>query len=175
MPSDFTVIMPVRHQFGDHKKLAGEADRREVNLDSEAPFVGRVGEFRFLCPNVDPSQEAILQFEHRGTSQLLTFPDPQPDGGFEGATPEHPVFINGVQLFGGVPGAPFSGRMPLWATRLITIQVGVLRPENVLRIETAPVSTVGTGLDDFTIDNVVIFFKTVVKGGGAGTVDPALH
>jgi hypothetical protein len=161
MAADFTVIMRVRHQFGDHRNLPGELDRNEVNVDSEAPFVRRVGEFPFLCPNVDPSQEAILQFAHRGSSQTLAFPVPQPDGGLEGITREHPVRINGIELFGGVPGAPFRfNRMPLWSTRLLIVHPGVLRPENVLRIESTEQSTVGTGLDDFTIDNVVIFFKT---------------
>ena len=164
--ASFTVIVPGRQQFGDHRKLAGEADRSEVNVDSEAPFVGRVGEFPFVCPNVDPSQSAILQFAHRGSTQLLTFPSPQPDGGLEGITREHPVKINGQELFGGVPAAPFRlNRMPLWSTRLLIVHPGVLRRENVLRIESTPQSTVGTGLDDFTIDNVVIFFQTRATPG----------
>ena len=135
--------------------------------------MGPSGEFRFPCPNVDPSKEAILQFAHRGSTQLLTFPDPQADGGLEGITGEHPVFINGVKMFGGVPAAPFRfNRMPLWSTRLLIVQAGVLRPTNVLRIESTPQSTVGTGFDDFTIDNVVIFFKTAEPVGGGGTLDP---
>lgn len=40
MPADFTIIVRVRHQFGDQ-----EPDRTEVNVDSGAPFVGLDGEF----------------------------------------------------------------------------------------------------------------------------------
>jgi len=170
MASDFTVVVRVRQQFGDAKK-----DHDEVNVDSEAPFVGVAKDFPFLCPNVDPSQEAVLQFAHRGSTQALGFPDPQPDGGLVGINAEHPVRINGVGLFGGVPAAPFRfTSMPLWSTRLLIIQPGVLRPENILRIETTDAGTVGSGLDNFVIDNVVVFFKTRGSGigGGGGVFDP---
>jgi hypothetical protein len=152
---DFTVIMAVRHRFGD-----GRSDRDQVDVDSEAPFAGSAGEFPFACPDVNPFQFAVLQFEHRGSMQHLTFPDPQPGGGLEGITREHPVFINGHELAGGVPAAPFRNRMPLWSSRLLLIPAGVLRAENVLRIQSTNLSTsTQVNLDNFTIDNVVVFFK----------------
>jgi hypothetical protein len=123
-------------------------------------FAGRSKDFPFSCPNVDPSQEAVLQFQHRGSMQALTIPPQPPGGTLEDITREHPVVINRQELFGGIPAAPFLGSMPLWSTRLLIVQPGVLRRENVLHI----MSTPGViGLDDFTIDNVVIFYKTPIS------------
>lgn len=164
MASDFTVIMRVRHQFGDGKK-----DPDETNFDSAAPFVGFSGEFPFSCSNVDPFADAILQFSHRGSNQHGTFPTPQPDGGHIGISQEHPVKINGILLSGGVPAAAVIDHMPYWSTRLLLIPPGILREQNILRIETSLDYT--NQIDDFTVDNVVVFFKTraatgpVVKGG----------
>ncbi len=173
MGSDFTVIMPVRHRFGDFDTTSTERhveEGDEVEVDSAAPFVGGAEDFPFSCPNVDTSQEAVLQFEHRGSIQRLTFPDPQPDGGLVGITDEHPVFINGQQLSGGVPASPVRwGTMPVWSNRLLLVRAGVLQEENVLRFEsTTNASLTGKGLDNFTIDNVVIFYKTRADEGGPG-------
>jgi hypothetical protein len=172
MAADFTVIVRVRHRFGDHRQVGDQRnDGDEAYVDSAAPFVGRAGEFAFSCPNVDASQEAVLQFAHRGSGQGLGFPDISPEGeNLVAIGPEHPVLINGQRLFGGVSAAPFRfGNMPLWSTRLLIVHPGVLRQENVLRIETgeAGATTGGTirNLDDFTIDNVVIFFKTRTSSG----------
>jgi hypothetical protein len=154
MAGDFTIVMQVRHRFGDQKK-----DRGEIDHDSEAPFVGQAGDFAFVCPDVDSSKEAVLQFAHRGSQQDLPFPVPQPDGGLVGITQEHPVKINGLQLAGGIPAAPVRGQMSLWSTRLLLIPPHVLRRDNVLRIETKRLGPT-SGLDNFTLDNVVVFFKT---------------
>lgn len=154
MPADFTIIVRVRHQFGDHK-----SDPNEVNVDSDAPFVGLDGDFQFACPNVDSSVEAVLQFAHRGSNQTLRFPVRQPDGGLVGISQEHTVKINGQELFGGIPASPLIGSMPLWSTRLLIIQTNVLRETNLLRIESLRDSGHGN-FDTFTIDNVVVFFKT---------------
>ena len=154
MPADFTVIVRVRHQFGDQ-----EIDRDEAHVDHEAPFVGLDGEFQFACPNVDSSAEAVLQFAHRGSMQYLQFPDPQGDENLEGISGEHTVKINGQELFGGIPASPKIENMPLWSTRLLIIQPNVLRETNVLRIESLRDSDYGN-FDTFTIDNVVVFFKT---------------
>ena len=154
-PSDFCVVIRVRHRFGD------QLDPGDPDIDFPAPFVGRVGTFPFSCPHVDTSQEAILQFQYRGSAQALTFPAPTPS--LQGITPEHPVFINGKELFGGVPRGPLYGQMPLWSTRLLIIQPGVLAEENILRIEALQYPWTGAnqkGLDNFTIDNAVVTFKT---------------
>lgn len=168
--SDFTVIMNVRHRFGDQRK-----DKNQEDIDSAAPFVGQSGEFQFSCPNVNPSQVAVLQFEHRGSNQFLNFPNPQPDGGLVGITPEHPVHINGRKLSGGVSGAPFSDNgMPIWNTRVLLIPVGVLQEDNILRIETTnngATTGADVNFDNFTIDNVVVFFKTRSSPAG-GVVKP---
>lgn len=165
-PPDFAVVMRVRHRFGD-----GPAGDSEVNVDAAAPFVGPAGEFAFSCPYVDPTQEALLQFEHRGSDQSLTFPDPQPDGGLQGITAEHPVKINGHELFGGIPATPRRRGMPLWSTRLLIIQPGVLKETNLLRIES---TKDGFGhFDDFTVDNIVVFFKT--RDPGAPVAGSGYH
>ena len=156
MAGDFTIIMPVRHRFGDSIRDPGELDH-----DSEAPFVGAAGEFPFVCVDVDTSQEAVLQFAHRGSNQGLTFPVPQADGGVIGVSTEHPVKVNGVQIAGGIPASPVIGLMNLWSTRLLLIPAHALRRDNVLRIESEPVF-IGGGLDNFVIDNVVVFYRTLV-------------
>jgi hypothetical protein len=156
LATDFTVIMRVRHQFGDTDR-----DRSERLVDHEAPFVGRVGTFPFSCPDVDPSEDAILEFQYRGSAQYLTFPDPTGDE-LVGITAEHPVSINGNELAGGVPRSPNYGEMPLWSTRLLLIGPGVLKEENELRIESAYVAY--GNRDNFTVDNAVVFFKTRAPG-----------
>jgi hypothetical protein len=153
--SDFTVIMSVRHRFGDQKP----DDPYEENADVSAPFVGPSADFAFSCRGADSSQEAVLVFEHRGSKQAVTFPDPQGDARLFGITEEHPVSINGILLFGGGPAAPFSSVMPMWSTRTLIVQPGVLRTQNTLHIETGP-GLRANNLDDFTIDNAVIYFKT---------------
>jgi hypothetical protein len=156
MSTSYSVVMRVRHRFGDKKK-----DGNDPIIDSAAPFVGLAHEFPFACPDVDAAEEAILQFEYRGSMQKLTFPDPQPDGGFEGITEEHPVKVNGQLLAGGVPGAPVRNRTPLWGTRVLLIRAGVLRENNVLRIESSAFGPPSNrNFDDFTIDNAVVYFKS---------------
>ena len=58
--SDFTIVMRVRHRFGD---LVGEQAGRaagadEVNVDSAAPYIGLAEDFPFTCPNVDRSDQS---------------------------------------------------------------------------------------------------------------------
>jgi hypothetical protein len=160
--SDYTIVMWVRHRFGDTQPDADETD-----VDFNAPFVGRVGEFEFSCPNVDSSQGAVLEFQYRGSNQYLTFPDPQAPG-LVGSTPEYPVAINGRELAGGVPAAPSRDGMPQWGNRLLLIEPGVLAEQNVLRIESTDAGSqwwAGDNLDNFTIDNVVVFFKVRAADG----------
>jgi hypothetical protein len=59
MANDFTIIMAVRHRFGDDIPDRMGEDGVDQNVDFQAPFVGRVGEFPFSCPNVDSSQGAV--------------------------------------------------------------------------------------------------------------------
>jgi hypothetical protein len=150
MSGDFTIVIRERVRFGDLKR-----DRDETDFDSDALLLGQSGSFGFACPGIDPTKPAVLQFAHRGSKQFVSFPVPQPDGGLEGLSPEHPVRINGVQLAGGIPTVPGSA---MWSTRLLLIPAHVLRRDNNLHIETAPI---GNGnLDNFTLDNLVVFYKT---------------
>ena len=83
---------------------------------------------------------------------------------------EHPVLINGEKLAGGVSAGPrydSNGRIPLWATRVLLIRAGLLGEENTLRIE-AQKNPFDGNYDNFTIDNVVVFFKTRPSAIGPG-------
>jgi hypothetical protein len=144
---DYTVIMNVRHQFGDERK-----DPNEHQPDLEAPFAGTSGEFSFSCPKVNPAEASVLEFQHRGATHYV----------------EHPVFINGVRLFGGVPAGPrykLGGtNYPMWSTRTLLVGQHVLQEmENTLRYE-SQINPYTGNWDNFTIDNVVIFFKTRRSG-----------
>jgi len=154
MSGDFTIVIKNRVRFGDLKKESGEVDH-----DSDALLLGQTGLFPFTCPGVDSTRQAVLQFAYRGSTQSLKFPVPQPDGGLEGISPEHPVKINNVVLDGGIPAGPFRDRKSLWSTRLLLIPPHVLRPDNRLHIETTAPGGDGN-LDNFTLDNLVVFFKT---------------
>jgi hypothetical protein len=149
MSGDFTVVIKNRVRFGDLKKDPGEIDH-----DSDADLLGQTGLFPFICPGVDSSKQAVLQFAHRGSQQVQSFPVPQPDGGLVGLSAEHPVKINGVQLAGGIPATPAA----VWSTRLLLIPPHVLRRDNRLLIETTTLSN--GNLDNFTLDNLVVFYKT---------------
>lgn len=167
MNLDQTVVMRVRHRFGD-----AALDPKESDVDFPAPFVGKVGTFPFSCHNVDRSKDAILQFQYRGAVQNVSFPAPVP--GLVALGPEHPVKINGHELFGGVPMGSKFDTAPLWHTRLLIIEPGVLAEENVLQIEALEyplVNPTPKTLDNFTIDNAVVTFKT--NGGDGGTVSRA--
>jgi hypothetical protein len=168
MASDYTIIMWVRHRFGvDEASEAFEGTDFVLNEDSNAPFVGLTGEFPFSCPHIDSAQGAVLQFEYRGSSQVDTFPDPLGAPGTAiGITPEYPVKINGQLIAGGVPGAPVRGGLPIWSTRVLLVDRGVLGEENTLRIEASVDDGGLTYQDKFTIDNVVIFFKTKTANPG---------
>lgn len=170
MPSDYTIIMWVRHRFGvdEHSDPRDDWEGLILNEDANAPFVGLTGEFPFSCPNVEPSQGAILEFEYRGSSQPPTWLDPagDPDTSL-GLGPEYPVRINGTLIAGGVPTGALRDWQPLWGTRVLLVDPNVLQEENTLRID-ATVDWDAYGRpepvvpweDKFTIDNVVLHFKT---------------
>ncbi len=151
MSGDFTIVVRERVRFGDLKKDPGETD-----FDSDALLLGQSGSFPFTCPGVDTTKSAVLQFAHRGSKQFISFPVPQPDGGLDGLSPEHPVMINGVQLIGGIPSTPGNS---IWSTRVLLIPAHVLRRDNHLHIETSTVDG-RSNLDNFTLDNLVVFYKT---------------
>jgi hypothetical protein len=158
MASDFTVIQPVRQRFGDQT-----ADFPELAVEQEAPFVGQSKDFPFSCPNVMSAQTAILQFETIGAGAHR---------------PRNIVRINGVDIPGGITAGPtvegFRGRLPIWKSHVLIVDPHVLREHNVLHIESVKIPFAHEQtLDNFIIDNIVIFFKVRAQSG-VGPPDDAI-
>jgi len=141
MALDFTVVITVRQRFGDD-------DVEDRGLETDAPFVGAQKDFEFHCPNVDPRQQAILLFQCQGTSD------------------QQSMEINGRKVFGGIPQAIDIFTLPdgriashaQWNGNVMLIEPGVLREDNVLRIQAGAFGD--DNLDDFIVDNLVVVFKT---------------
>jgi hypothetical protein len=134
MPSDFTVIVNVRHHFGNEPGSLPGA------------FAGTNKEFPFSCPNVDPTREAVLLFQTLGVHHDKNFID------INGTATSEP------SVYGGIP---VSESERDWNGNVMLVRSNVLRQDNVLRVgaRDSRGSILGN-LDDFVIDNVVIFFKT---------------
>lgn len=141
MALDFTVVITVRQRFGDD-------DIEDAGLETDAPFVGSQKDFEFHCPNVDPRQQAILLFQCQGTDA------------------QQSMSINGRKVFGGIPQAVELATLPngltvshaQWNGNVMLIEPGVLREDNVLRIQAGALG--GDNIDDFIVDNLVVLFKT---------------
>ena len=154
MALDFTVVITVRQRFGDN-------DIEDAGLETDAPFVGSEKDFEFDCPNVDSRQQAVLLFQCMGTNG------------------QQSMEINGRQIFGGIPAATELVTLPTgivshaqWNGNVMLIEPGVLREDNVLRIQSGKLSD--DNLDDFIIDNLVVMFKTRsgVSTQPAGNLSP---
>lgn len=162
MAMDFTVIEPVRQRFGD-SNVVDSAGSGEFPLEQEAPFAGQSKDFRFSCSRVDPNQMAVLQFESLSVTaggQYVFSPE------FSGK--RNIIRINGTDIPGGITNSPYVeavGRIwHFWKAHSLLVPPFVLRDvDNILHIESIkiPISG-GDTLDNFIIDNVVIFFKTSV-------------
>jgi hypothetical protein len=154
MPSDFTVIEPVRQRFGDDDIREGED-----LVEQEAPFVGKSKDFPFSCPNVASGEMGVLQFESIAVTAG------------RGDSPRNILRINGVDIPGGITPGPLlddhlpSG-LPLWKSHSLIVPANVLQEQNVLHIESIllPEDPFGTQIDNFIIDNIVVFFKTRAQG-----------
>jgi hypothetical protein len=146
MALSFTVVINVRHQFGDTDQNIGV-------------FAGRSANFSFGCPSVS-SDQALLLFQSRGVGaeQVLEVNGVPVFGGI----PE-------TDVIRGVTGLASSSPVELqhnhsvsavslgWAGNVMLINQGVLRDaDNVLRIASQG--------DDFIVDNAVILFKTRRNG-----------
>lgn len=154
MPSEFTVIINVRQAFGD------EQDPSELGGENEAPFVGRSKTYTFTTPNADTSEPAILQFMSRGVSSRRNI-----------------IRVNDRDIFGGLytttqtisltgePGAQVFA--PVWRSNLLIVNPGTLRENNELFIESVNISESGSNLDNFIIDNAVLFYKLDQRSPGA--------
>jgi len=117
MALDFTVVITVRQRFGDN-------DIEDTGLETDAPFVGAEKDFEFHCPNVDSRQQALLLFQCMGTNG------------------QQSMEINGRPIFGGIPAATELLTLPSgivshaqWNGNVMLIEPGVLREDNVLRIQ----------------------------------------
>lgn len=147
MPMDFTIIQPVRQRFGD------DSPDLDVPVELEAPFVGPAKDFAFACPDVDPGQMAILQFETLGV-------------GADSVWGRNILRINGLDIPGGITPGPYvtprdARRQYFWKAHSLLVPSHVLRPENVLHIESVlHQHGPGTSLDNFIVDNIVLFYKT---------------
>lgn len=137
MAVDFTVIRAVRARFGDTTEvLAGE---------EQAPHVGVAENFAFNCPEVDPDQMAVLEFE----SVDVTV------GG-------NVMMLNGKPLSAPIRKTPGSGANAVWTANVVLVDKGVLRQNgNILHVESRNANGGASGnRDDFILDNIVIFYKT---------------
>ena len=146
---EYTVIVQVRHQFGD--------DDIDVGV-----FAGREKEFIFDCPNVDAGQVAILLFQGlRVTSeQTLEINSIEVPGGI----PPGPIAFGFTNQAGSDHHAHGFGSQSFgWSAYSMLVSPGVLRA-------TGNVMKVASREDvDFVIDNVVLLFKT-----RSGRIPPVL-
>jgi hypothetical protein len=149
MAVDYTVIVAVRQRFGDATYSFETSDEQEL----EAPHIGFAKEFAFSCPSVDPGQIAVLHFESFGVS-----------------TSDNLLYVNGVPVPGGIKRGTLTGvditerssrsfGFSFWKAHSLLVEANVLKEENTLYIESVKLRDTDT-LDNFIIDNVVIFFKT---------------
>ncbi len=162
---DFTVVVRVRHHFGDFvEDPVAQVGTIEVNveagteLEAGAPFVGPSATFQFDCPSVDSSADGVLLFQSMGVSHrnnLLEVNEVTVPGG---------LYMSAQFLT--VPGASESGfgllEQGAWSANVLLIPINLLRETaNTLRIESRNQDGGTDGnLDDFIVDNVVVFYKT---------------
>jgi hypothetical protein len=127
---DYTVIEDHRQHFGDEEDyLTGH-------------FVGSNADFPFDCPEVDPTQTAVLMFQSLDVDN-----------------DKNALEINGQRIVGGIPTSPSKDT---WNSNVMLVAPNTLR-------QTGNTLTIGARrddgallppVDDFVIDNVVIFYKT---------------
>jgi IgA Peptidase M64 len=127
---NYTVISGIRQHFGDE----------EDSLPGV--FVGESKDYTFDCLGVDPTQHAVLmlQTQHVGSGNIFT--------------------INNETVFGGLPRT--TDDKEAWSAQVLLIAPNTLHSrDNVLHVESRTDSGGTSGdIDDFVIDNVVLFYKT---------------
>jgi hypothetical protein len=142
MSSDFVVIVNVRQHYGNEQGMFG----------SELTFAGNNKDFSFDCPAIDPQAPAVLLFQTRDVDNETNF-----------------FNVNGRDIPGGIPR---SAARDDWNANVALVGAGWLREtDNVLQIGARDErgSLLGN-LDDFLIDNVVLFYRT---RGRPGVLDRA--
>lgn len=88
MSMDFTVIQPMRQRFGGKRADSINPPDRDLG----APTVGGSEEYVFSCPNVDPMQWAVLQFQSIAVSldwNILRINDIEIPGGLQPGGAHH--------------------------------------------------------------------------------------
>jgi hypothetical protein len=130
-PMNYTIIANVRQHFGNEPDFLPGA------------FVGQKKDFSFDCPSVDQSEVAVLMFQSLHVS-----------------TTRNVFTINGEAVFGDLPTT--TDDKEAWAGQVLLVSPNVLRrTSNVLHVESRTGSGGTSGdIDDFVIDNVVLFYKT---------------
>jgi hypothetical protein len=100
-------------------------------------------EWLFDCPNVDPSQPALLLFQSIGVHH-----------------DRNQFEINNTPIAGGLPVSPSSDH---WFGHVMLVSTGTLRArDNFLLIVSHDDRGSNLGKqDDFGVDNIVILYKTV--------------
>jgi hypothetical protein len=139
---DYTVIMPVRQHFGDEPGDYDFPFAGMTTLNPVPPFDPKP-EWLFDCPNVDPSQPAILLFESIGVDH-----------------DRNQFEINGTPIAGGLPISPSSDH---WFGNVMLVSTGTLKAQgNFLLIVSHDDRGSNLGnQDDFGVDNIVILYKTI--------------
>ncbi|MBL9137783.1 MAG: hypothetical protein JNK85_18075 [Verrucomicrobiales bacterium] len=130
----FTVVIAVRQGFGTD----GQSLRA---MEPDVPLVGTSKDYTFACPDLNPSEPAVLMFQSRAVNSRRN------------------VFsINEIPVFGGIPVSP---GVDAWNANVMLINPDVLRPSgNVLHVESrSQGGGSGGDLDDFIIDNLVVMYK----------------
>jgi IgA Peptidase M64 len=132
-PMNYTVIENVRQHFGDEPDFL------------PGSFVGQQKNFSFDCPSINVSEVAVLMFQSLHVTHTRN------------------VFqINGETVSGDLPTN--ADDRDAWAGQVLLIRPNVLRRAgNVLHVESRTDSGGTSGdIDDFVIDNVVVFYKTAL-------------
>ncbi len=165
MALDFTVVFAVRQRFGDPA-----AD--DLGQETEAPFVGRQKAYSFLCPAVDPRQQAVLLFQCQGANfqQSLEINDQLIFGGIPASVESEASLFQPALAQGIVQSFPVAQ----WSGNVMLVHPGVLQENNVLRIQAREIGNSGN-IDNFIIDNLVVMFKTRPGTGTFGSTDVAIQ
>jgi len=148
MSVDYTVIFSTRQHFGDEQNVFG--------THTGAEFVGKQHDYQFDCPNVDPTQSAVLMFQSYDVNNR-----------------DNVFAINNIGITGGLPVGPtHESAGPFvtssWVGNVVVVESRPrrLKPAgNVLHI--ASVGNPGS-FDDFMLASMVILFKTAAAPGQFG-------
>lgn len=133
MSADFTIVISVKHGFGDEPGYLNSLEPVSSVLPTQ--------DFTFPCPNVNPNAAAVLMFQSRDVDNNKNI-----------------ITINDIPVAGGIPVSP---NKDTWNGNVMLIAAGVLKASNELHIESRNDSGSGGGdIDDFILDNVVVMYKT---------------